>query len=237
MQTCPEPSVTDVLRRTLRLGDTFIDVGANAGVHTVEGARLVGPAGRVLAIEPGENILPELRHAVAGLPQVEIIGQPVSNRQGPVDFFLCADGTGGNALWDPAAWPTNEKTRATADRCRPMQATTLDRLLASRGLSPRVIKIDTEGAEQRILEGLATMLSERPPEFIVAELHEFGLKKMGCSQWSLRAFMTQRDYSTFVLCRDGLRPVQFAPNAEIPSRFILNLLFAIPSTVEALWAG
>lgn len=34
-------------------GGTFVDVGANAGFYTVHGAACVGPAGRVLAIEPG----------------------------------------------------------------------------------------------------------------------------------------------------------------------------------------
>ena len=39
-------------RRFLRASDTFIDVGANIGLHTIVAASIVGPTGRVISIEP-----------------------------------------------------------------------------------------------------------------------------------------------------------------------------------------
>jgi FkbM family methyltransferase len=41
-----------VLRRFLHAGDTYIDVGANLGFHSVFACRLVGPAGAVFSFEP-----------------------------------------------------------------------------------------------------------------------------------------------------------------------------------------
>jgi FkbM family methyltransferase len=41
-----------LFRELLKPGDTAVDVGANIGAHTVALARLVGPAGRVAALEP-----------------------------------------------------------------------------------------------------------------------------------------------------------------------------------------
>ena len=43
------------LRRSLRSGDIFLDIGANGGVYTVIGAKLVGSEGHVYAFEPGEH--------------------------------------------------------------------------------------------------------------------------------------------------------------------------------------
>src|SRR5690606_34921798 len=47
-----EPVVVSIMRRVLRPGDTFIDGGANLGILTLIGSRLVGPSGRVYAFEP-----------------------------------------------------------------------------------------------------------------------------------------------------------------------------------------
>ena len=151
-----------------------------------------------------------------------------------VEFFLCADNAGGNALWDPAEFPTNERTRATADRSRPLEATTLDRAIEARALRPRLIKIDTEGAEQRVLEGAIGALFEQHPPYIVAELHEFGLDKLGCSQRSLRELMSKAGYETYLL-RAGARPRRVNHKELVRSAVIVNLLFARPADVDAAW--
>src|ERR1700757_5463861 len=45
-----EPDLAAFLRRRLRPGDTFIDVGANVGYMSALASRLVGPHGAVVAI-------------------------------------------------------------------------------------------------------------------------------------------------------------------------------------------
>ena len=47
-----EPHVSQTLRKLLKPSDTFIDVGANIGVHVARAAQLVGASGRVIAVEP-----------------------------------------------------------------------------------------------------------------------------------------------------------------------------------------
>ena len=41
-----------LMRRILRPGMTFVDAGANVGLHAVLASRLVGPSGRVVCVEP-----------------------------------------------------------------------------------------------------------------------------------------------------------------------------------------
>jgi FkbM family methyltransferase len=229
-----EPDVAAVLRKVLRPGDTFVDVGANVGMHTVLAAELVGEHGKVIAVEPGENALPELRKAVGGKPQVEIVARPLDAASGPVEFHLCADGSGGNALWDPGEFPSNDKTRANPRKVT-LRATTLNSVCLGRNV--RLIKIDTEGAEQHILEGGLEMLVSNPPPFIVTELHEFGLAKMGCSQESLRQFMEKVGYRMFALFADGSKPYLLKPEERIESRMIVNVLFSTEAEVEKLWPG
>jgi len=230
-----EPDVASAMRKILRPGDTFVDVGANEGLHTCLGAELVGEDGNVVAIEPGKNVLPQLHKACEGKGNVTIEEWALWSKGGEIDFYLCADGSGGNAVWDPGRFPVNHKTRANPQKETTL-ASTLDTICC--GLTPRLIKIDTEGAEQRILEGAADLLSGvRRPPFIIAEFHEFGLKELGCSFNTLRALMKKHGYDTFQLFPDGSRPWR-VPDGEAlraPKDFIINLLFSTESEVNALW--
>jgi FkbM family methyltransferase len=230
-----EPEVAEAMRQILRPGDCFVDVGAASGLHTVPAAKLVGPDGKVLAFEPGPQNLPALRAAVAALPQVEIVEQPLSSAVGPGTFYLNRDNEN-NSLWDPGEWPGagNEKTKASP---QPVEVffETLDRVTEARSLNPRLIKIDTEGAEELILRGAAALLFEKAPPFIIAELHEFGLEKLGCSQQSLRTLMLRAGYATFALSRSGAAPKLIPADQELRSQYILNLLFAKPDDVAAVW--
>jgi len=231
-----EPDVKSLMQRVLRPGDCFVDVGANVGEHAVLAAELVGSAGKVLAFEPGSNNLDALSAAVGALGNVEIVAKPVADTDLPVTFHLCADGGGGNALWDPGEFPTNQASR-DKPQSSVMQATTLDHELAVRGLKPRLIKIDTEGAEQRVLVGAMASLFEAPPPFIVAELHEFGLQKLGGSQASLRELMARAGYETFLLPIDGSKPTKVLPEHQLSGRWIVNLLFSTQAEVDAAWPG
>ena len=47
-----DPITSRLMEVVLAPGMTFVDVGANIGYFTVLGSRLVGPAGRVFAVEP-----------------------------------------------------------------------------------------------------------------------------------------------------------------------------------------
>lgn len=231
-----EPDVASALRKILRPGDTFIDVGANVGRHTLLAASLVGEAGRVLAFEPGGNVLPQLCLACAGKAQIEIVAKPLWCRSEDVAFYLCADGSGGNALYDPGRIPINEKTRANPHKVT-LPGTTLDAECEQRELSPRLIKIDTEGGEQRVLEGAIALMFEKKPPFIIAEFHEFGLHELGGSLPDLRAMMTQFGYQTFQLFADGSRPFQVPDDKPVKQRkdCVTNLLFSTTNEINAIW--
>jgi FkbM family methyltransferase len=49
---CLEPRTTALFERMLRPGDTFVDVGAHVGFHSLLARRLVGDNGRIFSIEP-----------------------------------------------------------------------------------------------------------------------------------------------------------------------------------------
>jgi FkbM family methyltransferase len=232
-----EPHIANLLVRVLGEGDVAVDVGANIGFFTVLASILVGPTGRVVAFEPGTENLERLRANLAlnDCKNVTIIEKAVMNQVGEVEFFINSGNSGGNALWDIGQWPGYIEENGTPERVA-VPATTLDAEWEQLKLPvPKVIKIDTEGADQRVLEGASDLLARQKPRFVIAELHPFGLTKMGCSQESLRGCIESLGYSTFGLNYAGALPRLIPAATLIQHPFIIDLLFSKPEWVGEYW--
>ena len=232
-----EPEIADVFNRAIQPGDTVFDVGANVGIFTILAARLVGPAGCVVGFEPAADNLERFAANLAlnDLKNVIVVDQPASDRIGPVTFYLNSDNDGGHSLWDPGKHPMHPRSRANF---RPivMTTTTIDTEVARLSLAPpRLIKIDTEGAEHLVLAGATELLREYEIPYIIAELNEIALTQMGSSQAELRGFMAGLGYDTFVLYQDGSLPKLVPRGTRIESNWIINLLFSTADDVAALW--
>jgi FkbM family methyltransferase len=243
-QACYEPEVAWVMMRALRPGDKVVDVGACVGFFTLLASQLVGPTGEVVAVEPGLDNLPKLKANIAlnlfptehgsGKPisNVSIVEQPLFARAESVLFYYNQDSSGGHALWPPENWLENVKTKA-ATVTTGMDATTLNRITPS---PCRLIKIDVEGAEERVLQGGNNVLAVQHPPFIIAEVNQFGLQQMMCSPDSLRAYMRVQGYDTFMLYPDGAYPELVPPRKTIVLEHIWNVLFSSVSDVASIWS-
>jgi FkbM family methyltransferase len=129
-----------VYRALLDDGDTFVDVGANIGLHAVFAASLVGPHGRVVACEPdlGSGGWLERNLKLAGAPY-HIETRPLADRR------RCLG-------WIGAGETLSHLDLANGPR---LETTTLDALFGECELDPTraVVKLDVEGWEPTILLG------------------------------------------------------------------------------------
>lgn len=127
--------------------DLFLDIGANIGVYTVIAGRLA-TIDRVIAFEPDPRNVRQLGanlliNSMVG--SVEIVEKAVSNRTGPVPFdFFPDDSTGQSRIEAGGA-------ESTVDAVR------LDDLIEQNGATI-FVKIDVEGHEPQVLEGMAKLL-------------------------------------------------------------------------------
>ncbi len=232
-----EPDIANLMCNILEEGDIAVDVGANAGFFTVLLGALVGATGRIVSFEPGQDNLVRLKNNIGlnTFEHVTVVEQPASDAPGEIKFFINSDDSGGNALWDPGAFPGNVNS-AARPQVLTMQATTIDDEFARLSLPPpKLIKIDTEGAECQVLAGCKGMLKGRKIPFVIAEYHPFGLEKMGASTQALRGFMEAFGYSTFALYHDGAMPRLIPPATELDLPFIVNVLFSTPENVARIY--
>lgn len=232
-----EPDVSRLFLKVLRDGDTVIDVGANIGFFTILAGTLVGSSGRVVSFEPdpANRARLETNAAMNGHRHCTSLASAVTDMPGSVTFYVNSDNSGGNALWDPAQFPGNVRSQAQKHVLQ-VEATTLDHEAARLRLPlPKLIKVDTEGADQRVLEGARSLLAGAAVPFVVSELHEFGLAKMNCTQRSFRSYMEGLGYSTFTLQLSGSMPTFVPSGTEIRGKYILNVLFSTPEQIARYW--
>ena len=129
---------------TPRPGDTVLDVGAGAGEEAELLSRLVGPAGRVYAVEahPATFAALESRCRAARLENVVPVHAAVSDRVGTVSFSDGASYRENRIVADPGGLA--------------VPALTLDELVDRWALDQiDFVKLNIEGAEEAALRGLA----------------------------------------------------------------------------------
>jgi len=150
-----EPPLMTWLTRAVKPGATFYDVGSNNGLVALIAAQLAGTNGTVYAFEPDLEILESLRKNVSLNPELALRIKVMPYEVG--------------RLHDPG-------TRKVS----------VDGLVADAlAKPPDVIKIDVEGAECDVLEGMTHVTSQQCPATFV-ECHSPEL------QSGVRQFFEQR---------------------------------------------
>ena len=152
-----EPELA-ALERFVPPGGVLVDVGANIGLFSLKGAHLVGPAGLVLAVEPGAVSIARLEANIAlnHLPQLRLVRAALSDSEGEMTLYHVPLGD------DPQAFSLLSDGSAMASET--VAVTTLDHLARAQALSRLdCIKIDVEGAEPMVVAGgRATLARFRP---------------------------------------------------------------------------
>jgi FkbM family methyltransferase len=156
-----EVPVQEAMRRCLRPGDVVWDVGANVGTLSLIAARIVGPNGTVVAIEPEPACAAAIRTNAErnGLGWLEVHEVAATARSGDVEMSFAGDSS-----WTRLA-SFGEHGLQTARRVVPGCA--LDDLVAP---VPTLVKIDVEGAELAVLAGMRRLLCDAQP-VVVCEMH------------------------------------------------------------------
>jgi len=147
-----EPDLAAFLRRRLRPGDTFVDVGANIGCLSALASTLVGPRGTVVAIEPSPAVIAELQETLDrnGLTNVRLITAAVSDRDQELQLFS-------GPIRNTGLTTTVARTGLREEGR--VRAAPLGALVTSEELrTARLVKIDVEGAEDRVLAGMVASL-------------------------------------------------------------------------------
>ncbi|WP_185034173.1 FkbM family methyltransferase [Streptomyces candidus] len=207
-----EPHMTQWLRGRLKTGDVLVDVGANVGYFTVLGSRLVGSAGKVVAIEASpafhRRVLQHIE--LNGCGNVRAVNSAVADSHKTLTFVLASS----NNMGANSIVPYDGPAESSFD----MEAVPLPELLKPDELArARVIKIDVEGAEGGVIRGLAPVLGKlRQDVEIAVEVTPERMAKLGDSPEELLATMREHGFHTYRLPSE-YRPESYPPAIRRPT--------------------
>src|ERR1700730_8852789 len=157
-----EPLATRLLLETLKPGMNVVDIGSNIGYYALLEARLVGPQGLVIAIEPmHENARQLIRNIETnGYRNILVHEFAIANRNGTADMHV-SEKSNWHCL-TAVPWPSKK---------RQVPVSTLDRLLKGLSLARvDLLRMDLEGYEVVAIEGMQWALEKYSPRLLV-ELH------------------------------------------------------------------
>ncbi|MBZ5638263.1 MAG: FkbM family methyltransferase [Acidobacteriia bacterium] len=204
-----EPHVVEFYRRTLKPGMAVLDVGANIGFHALHAATLVGPAGRVIAVEPDPQSAALLRLSLSlaggGLP-VTVLEAALSDAPGEL-----VQSDLGNAGNSGARFTHKERGRLEAlvhgvhPQFRTVRAVVWDDGYPDTRID--FVKIDIEGFEPYALRGMERSLARYRP-IVLSEFAPSNLTSIGGTEPSAYlAWFRARGYRVELVEERTARPL------------------------------
>lgn len=160
-----ELRLTGFLLKNLKEGATFLDVGAHFGFYSLLASKLVGDNGKVFAFEASPTIFKTLQQNTIAKKNIYVEEKAVSNQEGVLAFYdfpmLFSEYNSINVnQYQKEQWIAKHQPQKIE-----VETLVLDKL----NLNPDFIKIDVEGAEKMVVEGLENTFKNNPNAIISLE--------------------------------------------------------------------
>lgn len=157
----------------LEPGMAFVDIGANAGLFSMVAGLRLGPTGVVLAFEPNAKVFAQLidNSRLNELLNFHPMEAAVGRESGTARF-----NSGG-----PQHTGIGQITEQGNEQVDVMSFADRPELAAILGNRRIVIKIDVEGHEGAVIQGLSSLLASPQVEKVVVEIDDANLRTHGSS--------------------------------------------------------
>jgi FkbM family methyltransferase len=197
-----DPDVTDLLCKYIKPGFTVVDAGAHIGYFTLLISRLVGPRGKVFALEPLPKNIRRLEEHLSWNhcnQNTQIFPFALAEQDGEEKFLYFDISTIGRL----ASSESKSNIVAQPPSCITVKCRSLDALFQNLNIELLdFVKIDVEGAEFRALQGMSKILNMYRPKLLI-EVHNE--KNIG----EIFNFLEKRDYRAYINGKILTRPKFF----------------------------
>lgn len=192
-----EYKLTKFLLKNLKEGEIFIDGGAHIGYYTLMASKLVGKNGKVVAFEPTPSTFKILEKNIKGKTNVMVEKKALFNRIEKIKFI---DYGLRNSVFNTWEKKTTGVLKGKGREIE-VEATTLDRYCRENSIkTPTFIKLDTEGSESLVLEGMSDILENVQP---ILSIEVGGGKEWALNNQKSIALLQQYNYRPYEINENG----------------------------------
>ena len=185
------------LKKQLKAGNVFIDIGANIGAYSLIASKLVGSNGKVVSFEPVSLICKQLKQNIKLNNLANIVVEPkaVFDKNTTLELFISDHQNMGMSSILNHSHETGEK--------QSVQAITIDEYVKIKSLLKiDFIKIDIEGAEINALRGMKQTILKFNP-IILMEISDGILENSTINSTMIYDFMNELNYTPYTINTDG----------------------------------
>lgn len=205
------------LMLNLSAGQHFLDIGTHFGFFSLLASHLVEKNGKVLGIEASPSTFRTYKKNIKDYANIIGLNKAASNQVKTIVFYEFSSShseynTTNKEQFENEPWFKNHPPKKIE-----IEAFAADNLLAINKMQPNIIKIDVEGAEYEVLQGLIETLNTSSP-FVSVEF----LPKYFDSVSHQKALILLKElgYTLHFINEDGsLNELDFM---ELKNYFILN---------------
>lgn len=211
-----EDEINKPIRLSLKPGDTALDIGANIGLQSLRMSQCVGPDGQVIAFEPLQYLQQKFNRNMSLNRASNVLLMPValSDKPGSAEFKIDPN------EWNQGTFSISGKGEGTEmQHVDIMVGDDLPEIKALKRLD--LIKIDVEGFEFQVLNGLSATLEKFKPRLIF-EYDTNYWYRTGQNMNDCFAFLQRLDYSIYQVNPACSQLRQSAAEVESGNLFCIN---------------
>ena len=198
-----------IMEEKIKVGSIVVDVGANIGLHTLNMARIVGNTGRVFAFEPdpsnfeilGENV------KINNYQNIILEEKAVGDKHGRVTLYQ-SDHPGNHRLFAQTKQAKGEVE---------VELTSLDKYFIDSNLAEKInfIKIDVEGLEFSVLNGMKNILKNNKKIKILFEFVPENIMEVGFAPIGVLNLLTSIGFKLYCIDERAKKLLRVSKNEEI----------------------
>jgi FkbM family methyltransferase len=187
-----EEETTRLFKELAKKGDTIVDIGANIGYYTLLASDIVGSEGKVYAFEPSplnyDLLVGNIK--LNNFNNVVAVQKAVSDRNGKLEFYLNDQDMGAHTIYKP-------------DRVGKsvfVESITLDDYFKGKESPIDIVKMDVEGAEMAVIQGMDNIIKLNKNLKIFAEFNIPWVKRAGITpEYFISQLMNYYHFSITVI--------------------------------------
>lgn len=205
-----ETQVVKIIESHLHAGIDFFDVGCNLGFFTVLAAKL---GARVHSFDIDTSVITEAQN------------NALTNQIHNANFILAAVWSRSGLL---VSFQRNSKTRSmnsvdiVSDGSILLPTLALDDYCSQNCIDPAIVKIDVEGAEYHVLQGIKNHLDS--VDLLLVEVHPMELSKFGHSPMMITEFLQTQGFKVTILANHRANRETEPLEVTIPSTITENTM-------------